>query len=263
MIFKNILQISLLLWLAGCSPEQSEKRPERILSLSTAATHILTELGAAPVAIDEYGRIAAGTSEPPIIGRGTAISREKIAEFEIDGIIIWSYQAEAAKHFCDDSLHVTSIPAVRLAEYPELILQLSKLTGKTERGQKLADSFRQNLRRVSTEKRVAPSRVCFELYSPWKVAGDESYLGDLMRAAGGKSIVKRTGLIGVEHIAESAPEVIFYIEGFGDAKEIIARPGISSSPAARNGRIYPVPRRLTVEGLAPLEAIEYLKQRMR
>ena len=80
MVFKPVFLILTLCLLAGCSPEREAKTPQRILSLSTAATHILTELEVPPCAIDEYGRIAAGSPPPAVIGKGAAVSREKIAE---------------------------------------------------------------------------------------------------------------------------------------------------------------------------------------
>mgnify|MGYP000846358955 FL=1 len=263
MVFKRIFLILILCLLAGCAPERKVKTPQRILSLSTAATHILTELEVPPCAIDEYGRIAAGSPPPVVIGKGSAVSREKIAELGIDGVILWYYQEEAAERFRNEGLPVTVIPALRLAEYPELILRLGEVTGKTELAQKLAEAFRRRLEQISVPAEGSARRVCFELYSPGKIAGDASYLGDLIRAAGGKSIVSKTGLISAEAVVEAAPDVIFYIEGFGNAAEIAARSAYSGTPAVRNGRIHAVPRRLTVEGIAPLETINFLKQYMR
>ncbi len=263
MVFKRIFLFLTLCFLAGCAPERKAETPQRILSLSTAATHLLTELGVPPCAIDEYGRIAVASPPPAVIGKGSVISREKIAELGIDSAVVWYYQEKAAEPFRNAGLPVTVIPALRLAEYPALILRLGEVTGKTERAQELAEAFRRRLEQISVPAEVPARRVCFELYSPGKIAGDASYLGDLVRAAGGKSIVPKTGLISAEAVIEAAPEVIFYIEGFGSGAEIAARNAYSGTPAVRGGRIHAVPRRLTVEGVAPLEAIEFMKQYMR
>lgn len=262
-IGSRCLAVFLLLLLAGCSAEPASGRPERILSLSTAATHILTELGAPPAAIDEYGRIAAGENPPPVIGKGSAVSQEKVAELGIDCAVIWYYQNDAAKRFRESGIRVVSVPPPRLSNCPELILRLGELTGRMEKARELAEVFRRKLARLSDARGDAPRRVYFELYSSGKAAADESYLGDLLRAAGGRSIQRKSGLVSTEYVAEAAPEVIFFVENFGSAEEIAARPGFASTPAVRNGRIYPVPRRLTVEGLAPLEAIAYLNDKMR
>lgn len=263
MVFKPVFLLLTLCLLAGCAPERNAKTPQRLLSLSTAATHILTELELPPCAIDEYGRIAAGSPPPAVIGKGRAVSREKIAELGIDGVIVWYYQTQEAERFRNEGLSVTIVPALRLAEYPELILRLGDVTGKRERARKLAEAFHRQLERLSVPEEVSVRRVCFELYSPGKIVGDASYLGDLIRAAGGKSIVSKTGLISAEAVIEAAPEVIFYVEGFGSAAEIAARSAYAGTPAVRNGRICAVPRRLTVEGVAPLETIDFLKHYMR
>lgn len=257
---QSFLYIPLLL-LAG-SLAGTEKCPERILSLSAAATHILTELGCPPAAIDEYGKIAAGKNPPPVIGKGSAISQEKLAELKIDCAVIWYYQREAEKLFRLKGIRVETVAKLRLENYPGLIMRLGKLAGKTEAAEKLCAGFKTKLKTREAAERE-PVRVYFELYSAWKGAGDESYVGDLLRAAGGRSSIRKSGLISAETLIENAPEVIFYIEGFGSPGEIAARPGFASLPAVKNHRIYPVNRRLVTEGLAPLEAIKYLQSRMR
>lgn len=253
----------VLLAVFGCTrSSEPAKSPQRILSLSGAATHILTELGAPPAAIDEYGEIAAGDTPPPSIGKGAAVSREKMAELGIDCVVLWHYQEEAADRFRQGGLRVETIPPPRLANYPTLILHLGYLTGKTREAQLLAGRFTRELDALPLPA-GPPVRAYFELYSPGRAAGDESYLGDLLRAAGIRSVVARTGVVGGESVIDAAPDVIYYIEGFGNAEEIAARPGFATLPAVRNSRIFPVPRRLVVEGLAPLEAIAFFNRTLR
>ncbi len=253
----------LLVLLFGCAPEQSKRPPNRILSLSAAATAVLTRLDLPPAAIDEYGLIAADAPPPPVIGKGAAISLEKITELEIDCVILWYYQEEAAARFRSAGLRVEVLPILRLNQYPDFLRQLGELTGQTAQAQALASTFRRELSQIAAEAGNAGIPVYFELYSPGKAAGEESYIGDLLRAAGGRSIFARTGLASAEKIIENAPEIIFYPEGFGNPAEIAARPGFASIPAVRHRRIYPVPRRLITEGIAPLEAVEYLQAQMR
>ncbi|UKI30409.1 MAG: hypothetical protein L6W00_20965 [Lentisphaeria bacterium] len=76
MVFKPVFLLLTLCLLAGCAPERNAKTPQRLLSLSTAATHILTELELPPCAIDEYGRIAAGSPPPAVIGKGGRLAGE-------------------------------------------------------------------------------------------------------------------------------------------------------------------------------------------
>jgi ABC-type Fe3+-hydroxamate transport system substrate-binding protein len=239
------------------------KTPRRILSLSAAATHILTQLGHPPVAIDEYGRIAAGGKVPPVIGKGSAVSQEKLVELAINCVVLWYYQDYAAELFCKKGLCVEKVPAIRLDNYPKLIIKLGALVKEPEKAGKLCDVFKkkfENITKKPGDKK--PFRVYFELYSRGKCAGDESYAGDLVRAAGGRCINKKTGLLSAETVIEKAPEVILYIKGFSSPKEIASRPGFASTPAVKNGKLYPLERKMVTEGLAPLDAIKYLKSRM-
>jgi iron complex transport system substrate-binding protein len=260
---KCLYALLLFLLAVGVCGAEPVKKPERILSLSAAATHIMTRLGSPPAAIDEYGKIAAGKNMPPVIGKGSAVSQEKIVDLNIDAAIIWYYQVALAKVLQTKGIRVETVGSTRLSGYPGLIRQIGKLTGRHPEAEKLAAEFKTKLKTVAANSTSKPVRVYFELYSEGKCSGDQTYLGDLVRAAGGQNIVDKNGLISLETVIEKSPEVIFYIEGFGKPKEIAARPGISSTPAAKNKRIYPVNRRLVVEGLAPLEAIKYFKSHMR
>ena len=82
MVFKRIFLFLTLCFLAGCTPERKAETPQRILSLSTAATHLLTELGVPPCAIDEYGRIAVTSPPPAVIGKGSAVSLDTTGGYD-------------------------------------------------------------------------------------------------------------------------------------------------------------------------------------
>lgn len=256
----NIL-VLLICGAVGCIGESESIQP-RILSLSAAATNILIRLGFPPAAIDEYGKIAAGKTIPPVIGKGSAVSREKIVELNIDTAVLWYYQIALAGELKQKGIRVETVAPPRLATYPDLIRQLGELTGKKAKAEQLCKEFS-----AALNKSASPGgkklRVYFELYADGKCVGKESYIGDLLKVAGGESIVRKTGLVSQETIISKSPEVIFYIKDFGNTEAILRRPGIANTPAARNRRIYPVSRRLIIEGIAPLKAIEYLKTCMR
>ena len=252
--------LSISSWLKG----ETKSHPRRILSLSAAATHILTQLGQPPAAIDKYGKIGAGRKTPPIIGKGSALSQEKLVELAIDCVVLWYYQNDAAELFRRKGLRVEKVPTIRLANYPQLIMTLGALVNRSEKAEILCNDFKEKFKTI-TKKSVAkkPLRVYLELYSKGKCAGDKSYAGDLVRAAGGRCITPKTGLISTEMVIESEPEVIFYIKEFGKPEEIKARPGFANTPAVKKGKLYPLERRFITAGLAPLEAIKYLKSCMR
>ena len=185
-----------------------------------------------------------------------------MVELNIDTAVLWYYQLALSRELKLKGIQVRTVAKLRLETYPELIKQLGELVGKKAKAEKLCKKFKETLNKVAGaggKKR----RVYFELYAAGKCAGEQSYIGDLVKAAGGKNIIRKTGLVSQETIIGQSPEVIFYIKGFSKPEEIVRRPGIANTPAAKNGRIYPVSRRLIIEGVAPLEAIEYLKTCMR
>ena len=251
----------MILALLNASVAKAEQR--RILSLSAAATHILTALGKAPVAIDQYGLIAAGEPAPPVLGRGSAISLEKVSELQINCVILWYYQNDAERLFRKRGIETVSLQPLRLNTYPELLTKLGDLSNSQAKANELRSRFESDLQAVSTWQRdKEPVRVYFELYSEWKAVGNQSFLGDLLKTAGGLCPADKSGLISPERILEFAPEVIFFVGGYADANELARRPGLASSPAVRNKRLYAVDRRLITEGLAIIEAIEFFRQQL-
>ena len=262
--FHLTLSLCFLLLNAMTPPAaNAETEPLRILSLSAAATHILTALGHPPAAIDQYGLIAAGDNPPPVLGRGSAVSLEKITELQINCVILWHYQRDSEPLFRSRGLQVLQIQPLRLHTYPELLSRLGKLTGKKERAAELCAKFKEDLQSLSDQQPARrPIRVYFELYSEWKAVGNQSFPGDLLRVSGGLCPVEKTSLLSPESILEFSPEVVFYIDGSADPMELARRPGLSRSAAVRTRRIHAVDRRLITEGLAILEAIDFFQQKL-
>ena len=257
----RIFFLAAVLFFAGCRRAKTvDSGSPVILSLSAAATWILTELGSPPAAIDSYGVIAAGETVPPVIGKGSAVSRENLAEYGINCAVIWEYQKDANHLFRSCGIRVVELPRFRLKDYPAMILRLGALTGKKKKAEELCDKFERFRSGLKESGESVP--VYFELYAPWKSAGSESYIGDLLSVSGGRAVSRKTSLINTEFLMAEAPEIIFYVEGFGSAEEISSRPGFSELPAVKRGRIYSVSRRLITEGIAPEEAILFLRRHL-
>lgn len=276
-----LLLLLLLAFFCGCSPREKQmENPKKILSLSAAASRVLAILDSPPAAIDEYGSdfvkeylksqaaideygTAAGGKKPVflVIGRGEAVSLEKLVELGVDGVILWNYQQNSARQFRKMGLNIMEIPPIRLKEYPVLVRKIGNWIGKEDQAEKYSSDFQKKLSVLQEPARKIP--VYFELYGPGRSAGVESYIGDLLAYSGGRLMNRKTGLVNVEKLQEFQPEIIFYIEGFSAEHEIRKRVGFSNFPAVKNNRIYAVPRRLITEGVAPFEAIEFFKKYMR
>ena len=251
--------LAALLW-SGCSAEKKRSPAAgRICSLSAAASVILCKLGAPPAAVDHYSSpfVPAGV---PVIGKGTALQLEKILELQIATLVVWSYQVNAVSHLKRHGIRIIALEPVRMKNYPELVRQLARLAGKEQKGRELVRMYEQKI--PLSGAGTLPKRVYLELYSRNRGAGDDSYAGDLLRAAGGQSILKNTSLAGTEHIIGKNPEIIFFAGEPASVSEIMARPGFANVEAVRRKAVFPVPRRLLVEGAFPDEAVAYFKKRI-
>ena len=254
-----ILLLSLFLW--GCSENSvKEKGVRRIGTLSSAAAVVLTRMGMPPAAVDEYCRSVV-EARTPVVGKGTALSTERLLALKINTLVVWNYQKNALEHLSRYGIEVVGVEPLRAGNYATLVRDMEKLTGKSEEAKKIIadhEEIFRGLKNFSGKEK----RVYFELYSRNRGAGDESYIGDLLRAAGGKSILKKSALAGSEYIVTQNPQVIFFVEGMGSAEEIMNRNGFSTLDAVKNKAVFPVPRALLVEGAFPLEAVTFFRKRM-
>ena len=237
--------------------------PQRILSTAAAATAIILDLNAGErlAAIDVHGRVVPGTNRIPVIGYAGRFSREAVLTARIDSAILWDYQTECAAMLEKLDIPVLRLPAIRLSTYRDTVRRIAEhLRIPAARANALAD------RQPKLPDRPLPENapaVYFELYAPEKTVGENSYIHELLTAAGARNIAAAmpvSGKFSREQLLLAAPEVIFFIEGFGSAEEIAARPGYEAIPAVRNRRIHAVPRRYTVAGLDATGAVQYLKR---
>lgn len=258
----------LLFWAAGCGEEKTAG-PEpavRFYSASSAASHLLLKLGAADalVAVDRYGRAVPGAERIPVAGSGSAVSVEKLAELGVSRAFVWYYQTNLKQLLEQHGIAVTVLPAVRLADYPGLVRTVASAAGKNAEGEALIAEFQTQLDATPPaggERR----RVYFELYSPYKCAGGDSYFGDLLKLAGAENIGEAlpTGPVSPEYLVQSSPEVILFLAETESAETIAGRPGFAALPAVRYGRIRRVERTRVLEGVDPAEAVRYLRRLIR
>ena len=256
-----ISAVIFALFLAGCSGEKAKTPGERrICSLSTAGSAVLCLLGTPPAAVDCYGTLVV-PENTPVAGRGSAISVETLMSLKINTVLLWSYQVPAMEHLKRYGVELFPLEPCRLKDFPEMVLKLGQLVNKEKEAALFARRFKEKLALEAVSGKPL-KRVYAELYTRNRGAGDLSYTGDLLRAAGGKSVLEKSALCGTEYLIQKDPEVIFFVEGMTTAEEIMKRNGYSALTAVKRKAVFPVPRRLLIEGAYPLEAIAYFKKRM-
>ncbi len=239
--------------------------PSRILSLSAMADDIIVKLGLSGnlAAIDQYGEIIPGTQKAQIVGKGSALSIEKILELKVDIAFIWWYQDDVAAMLDKYSIPVVRLKSCRLNNYSQTIMLIGQCLKAEKAANAVIRDFNKQMAKLPKAKKHNTKRIYLELYSPYKTAGANSYANDLIEAAGGHNIaigISGGGLISVEEIISRSPEVIMFINGFAANNEIASRPGFKTLTAVKQGRIHGINRKWFVAGVDPAGAVNKIRQ---
>jgi iron complex transport system substrate-binding protein len=220
--------------------------PDRIVSLVPSATRTLMELGA-------VGRLAGRTrydtlaslAEVPSVGGGLHPSMERLLSLQPDVVIRFAGDADADTPRRLDELGIPHL-AVRpetVADVREMIGTLGSLVDREAAAQGLVqhiDSTLQAIRREARDREPVPTAFVAGGDPPW-VAGSGTYVGELIRIAGGRNVFDHLprpwGSVSPEALVESAPLVL-----------LVAR-GVSLDPRIiRETRVRELPRSIQLPG---------------
>lgn len=225
----------------------------RIVSLGGAATEILYALGCGDrvVAVDVTSRYPAAAAQKPDVGYYRSLSAEGVLALGPDLVV--ATDGAGPK----EAIDVLSAAAVKLvlldevrssADIPARIRVVAAAVGEEERGAALASAVESDLAALAKSLgAVARKRKALVLLGPPRG-------GALMAAGSGSSGGMALGLAGAENAASAMtgwkplsdeaaygmePEAIVVLATSGpvSAEEIMKRPGLAQSPAARDGRI--------------------------
>ncbi|MCG3150340.1 MAG: Vitamin B12-binding protein [Verrucomicrobiae bacterium] len=239
------LSILLLAVVANAEP------PQRVLSLCTTATDVLCAIGATNqlAGIDEYGRVVPGTTNVPVIAKGSALSREEVIARRFDLAFLWWYQDDAAKLLQDVGVPVVRLRAGRAAELPATVRLIGQQTGHETAAAELADELSAFLK-SQTNQPAKPPRVYLELYGANITVGGDSYLNDLITLAGGTNVaadIQRSSVVfSTEQLIAAKPDVVLFVNGF-------------TKPAIPHAHIVGIDRHWLVAGSRLAEAVAHLR----
>jgi len=241
------------------------KRPARILSLCTSATDAILTMGAADrlIAIDEFGRVVPGTERVPVVGKGSAISREQVAALRVDLAFVWWYQDEAAAMLEDLAVPVVRIQSGRSAELPAMIQLIGDCVDCREAADRAAAQIKLFLAKPQPGPAKNAKRVFIELYGPLKSAGRDTYTNDLLELAGGQNIAadaKGTVMFSAERLVQADPDVILVVGAASDRAALASRPGMADLRAVREGRVSAVDRYWLVAGPRMPQSVERIRK---
>ncbi len=227
------------------------ENPQRLISLAPSITETLYALGLGDriVGDTEYCDYPPEARLKPHVGALLNPSLEKIVTLKPDLVL---GIAEANRRETADQLERLSIPLYGLTAHSvdetlHSIEDLGGVLGQGDRARALVDSLRE---RVETVKRRAngqprPKVLFVVWYRPLITAGPHTFIGDVIRTAGGVSIADdlpgEWPRMSLEDALDRDPDVILFSksESFSPPLEELRKlPGWKDFRAVKSNRLY-------------------------
>lgn len=228
--------------------------PQRIVSLSPAATEILFAVGAEDqiVARTNLCNYPPEAQKLPAVGGfdGKLFSLENIISFKPDFV----YLTEGMHDHLVESLTAYGIKvyvskAQSLDDVLGEIQTIAEITGHKENGEKCVASIKDEFRQAQEEsKKLAAHKpsVYWEIWNaPYMSIGNDSFLNEIIEVAGLENIFcalkQKYPVVSEESIIAAGPEMILYASDAPLSKDdFLKRGSWKNIPAIKNGRIYQI-----------------------
>ncbi len=223
----------------------------RIVSTSGTLTEIVFALGAGEslVGVDTSSVFPAAATKLPQVGYQRTLAAEGILSLRPTLVLATD---DAGPPAVLEQIGTAGVPVERLsAQFTvkaaiERIRQVARLLGRQSQGEALIAALERDLAAAAADEGAGP-RVLF-IYARGaglvNVSGTETAADAMIRLAGGVNAV--TGYTGFKPLTSeaavaAAPKVLLLpargIESLGGAATLLAMPGISQTPAARQRRL--------------------------
>ena len=230
--------------------------PERIVCLTEESTETLYLLGEERriVGISGYTvRPPRARREKPRVSAFLSAKTDKILELKPDLVIGFSdLQADIARDLAKAGLNVLLFNQRSVDEILSMILALSSLIGKADKGAALVRDLEDGLDRIREQARAFPRRlrVYFEEWDEPMISGIR-WVSQLVEIAGGEDVFPEHSrshaasgrIISDPHaVVEKNPEVIFgsWCGKKFRPERVAARPGWQAIAAVRENQLFEV-----------------------
>ncbi|NLI78973.1 MAG: ABC transporter substrate-binding protein [Candidatus Riflebacteria bacterium] len=258
--FAALLALGLLAaWPAPAAP------PERVVSLVPSQTEMLFRLGLGPLVIGisdhcSYPKEAQGL---PRVG-GQELNLERLAALRPTTVIdLEGAHRRYELFFRQVGWRYLNYSARTLEEIPRLAASLAADLGAPIAGQKFASQWENDLLALRKPASRRP-RVYLEIWdSPPQAAGPNSFIGGLIRLAGGENVVDIESpdfpVVPLSLIVKKDPEFILLAYPTSSTTLVGTRPGWGDITAVRMQQVIILPEDLFLRpGPRCLEAVRYL-----
>lgn len=231
------------------------RRPERIVSLSPAATETLFAVGAGPrvvavTTVDNYPPEVASLARVGGFNPAT-VSVEAIVSQRPDLVLVVTsgpFHQGLVDSLASLNLAVIALDASSLEQVFQVIRQIGQVVGESDRAGALADSLQTRAEVVRRRTAAVPAnrrpRVLYLLSDePLMTAGPDSFIGQILQDAGGENVFADTRqlfpMVSDEEVIRRAPTLILAPDGPDREerrKRVSLRPGWQTVAAVKTGR---------------------------
>lgn len=254
---------------------QTISPPNRIVSTSPSITETLFALGLGPrvVGVSQFCNYPPEVLKLPKVGTYLKPNPELIAQLRPDLVILHKLPGGTAGRL--SALHIPFIEVDRgsLDDIYRSIHQIADAAGVPVKGDALAGSIQSSLKRIHEQSSRLPQPGVLFLIgrTPGTVsgliaAGADSYIGEMIRIAGGRNILASAAIewprISLETVVAGEPDIIIDTTVMSRMKSTEAVSPWDQKrelKAVRNARVYPIDSGVyLVPGPRVVEATESL-----
>jgi iron complex transport system substrate-binding protein len=218
---KVALLYAIMIVLTGCSSQIEDNyptaKPDRIISLAPSNTEILFALGLEEkvVGVTEYCDYPKGALRKEKIGGFQTVNVEKVVSLEPDLVFATGgIQKEIVRKLENLGLSVVVLDAEKVDDILENIMLVGMTTGSEKEAKLLVEDMKQRIEVVEkAAKKSKKPRVAYLLWGdPLIVAGNQTFMDDLIRLSGGENVFSNALIqypeISFESLIEMNPEIL-------------------------------------------------------
>ncbi len=238
---------------------------ERVVSLAPALNEIMLELGAGAQLVGVLGTRdrPLALADVPSVGEYGQLNVETLLSLQPQLVLLWTDSISAAQRqqLLQLGLELYEVQPHSLDEIADQVAALAQRVGRGERGQQLAEAFRQQLGLLRQRyQRGTPLRVFYQVWDkPLYTLGGGQVVSDALAVCGAENLFAELTLaapqISLEAVLARDPEVILTSE----PQLLAAWQAWPQLQAVKRGQVWAIPDRgLERPSLQMLKATELL-----